>query len=296
MIVKLNWPVSSDRGYSDKISIFGDFTDWLPIILDPTTGVEFDLSEGYHEYGFVINGIWYHDPKKPNILNTTQKSRCSRHNIIRVSDKIKIIHMSDNHNKYPRIDEYADIFIHTGDFSIRGKPEDYFAFNEWLDTLKIPYKIVVLGNHELLGHFKDDGVKAKQLLTNAIVLNTEEIMIENIRFFGVQWVEDDSHSYRSMGDDVNRWNNIPFGIDFLLTHQPPQTVLDNPPKHWGSITLLDAVKRSRPRYHLFGHVHQSYGNIESDLDGTGHKIKFYNSSLVDDFTGNIVNDCQIIYV
>jgi predicted MPP superfamily phosphohydrolase len=72
----------------------------------------------------------------------------------------------------PDINEYADIFIHTGDFSIGGHPGEYEMFNNWLSNLKIPHKIVVLGNHDL-DYFKDDGTIGKQLLTNATVLNTE---------------------------------------------------------------------------------------------------------------------------
>ncbi|KAK4862642.1 hypothetical protein LT330_002775 [Penicillium expansum] len=50
-------------------------------------------------------------------------------------------------------------------------------------------------------------------------------------------------------------------IDILLTHGPPAGVLDQVPPdlNVGCEHLLRAVRRAKPRLHLFGHIHEGWG-------------------------------------
>ncbi len=50
--------------------------------------------------------------------------------------------------------------------------------------------------------------------------------------------------------------NIPADTDILVTHAPPQGILD---AGQGCAELLEASKRVRPKLHVFGHVHAGYG-------------------------------------
>jgi Icc-related predicted phosphoesterase len=47
----------------------------------------------------------------------------------------------------------------------------------------------------------------------------------------------------------------------LITHGPPYGILDNGKsgKNVGSKHLLEVVKKIKPRYHIFGHIHESTG-------------------------------------
>ena len=69
-----------------------------------------------------------------------------------------------------------------------------------------------------------------------------------------------------------RYDELPPGIDILLTHVPPLGVFDRMPMFgsWGSsLPLLAALKRAAPRAHLFGHVHAQRGYWEkASLDGS----------------------------
>ena len=69
-----------------------------------------------------------------------------------------------------------------------------------------------------------------------------------------------------------RYDEIPPGIDILLTHVPPLGVFDRMPVFgsWGSSrALLAALQRAAPRAHLFGHVHAQRGYWEkASLDGS----------------------------
>ena len=78
------------------------------------------------------------------------------------------------------------------------------------------------------------------------------------------------------------WTSIPHDIDILLTHGPPNGILDRSSNHahLGCRELLKSVSSIvRPKIHLFGHVHASYGqHVQEDESG---KIIFINASLCD---------------
>ena len=59
------------------------------------------------------------------------------------------------------------------------------------------------------------------------------------------------------------WKNVPYGLDLLVTHTPPSYILDltNKGYHIGDDVLLRKVNEVKPRYHLFGHVHEAYGSM-----------------------------------
>ncbi|KAL6057203.1 metallophosphoesterase domain-containing protein 1 [Balamuthia mandrillaris] len=73
-----------------------------------------------------------------------------------------------------------------------------------------------------------------------------------------------------------KWGRVPRGnaIDFLVTHQPPQTVLDGyRGRAMGCPALLQAVREEvRPKVHVFGHVHDAHGVEER------HGITFVNAA------------------
>ncbi|KAM0144977.1 hypothetical protein ACHAP3_000099 [Botrytis cinerea] len=55
-------------------------------------------------------------------------------------------------------------------------------------------------------------------------------------------------------------NPIPEGVDIVMTHGPPHTILDQVDgSHKGCRNLLRAVGRVRPLMHCFGHIHEGSG-------------------------------------
>lgn len=77
---------------------------------------------------------------------------------------------------------------------------------------------------------------------------------------------------------LKKWNLIPNDIDILITHTPPLGFGDLccSGVRAGCVELLTSVqKRIKPKYHIFGHVHEAYG-IYSDL-----KIVYINASTCD---------------
>jgi Icc-related predicted phosphoesterase len=70
------------------------------------------------------------------------------------------------------------------------------------------------------------------------------------------------------------WAKIPAGVDVLITHGPPEGILDR--THRGDFAgcrdLLACVYGVRPRLHVFGHIHEAAGRVDID------EIIFVNAS------------------
>lgn len=64
-----------------------------------------------------------------------------------------------------------------------------------------------------------------------------------------------------------RFDQIPDHIDILITHSPPYLVMDKCEKfyypdeyeHVGSPSLRDRIEEVKPKLHVFGHIHEGYG-------------------------------------
>ncbi len=59
---------------------------------------------------------------------------------------------------------------------------------------------------------------------------------------------------------------IPDDIDVLITHGPPYRILDKviSGERVGCVDLKQAVERIKPKLHIFGHIHESYGILEKE--------------------------------
>lgn len=270
--------------------IFGHIMEYQENILE----TELDLAYGYHEYKFYNKdkNVWFCDDKIQMINNNGNIN-----NVVHVKsdNKIKIIHTSDTHGLFQPI-PYGDIFIHTGDFSIDGHPGEYEQFNKWLFTLPHQYKIVVLGNHDMDYIYRKTNLnpctEAKVMLSNAIVLNSELVEILGLKIYGIQW-RWFTKQYCKNCDIIDNyyedWHEIPNELDILLTHCPPYSMLDD---NMGSVPLFMEISDKKIKYHLFGHIHQSYGYQYYEWPCFG--TTFINSSAVTQDSSKIINKPHII--
>lgn len=73
------------------------------------------------------------------------------------------------------------------------------------------------------------------------------------------------------------WNRIPRKTDVLITHGPPSGYGDRlvDGTSVGCDDLLKAVKEIRPDVHIFGHIHEDYGQFHDNA------IDFINASNCD---------------
>lgn len=66
---------------------------------------------------------------------------------------------------------------------------------------------------------------------------------------------------------LDKWNQIPDEVDILVTHSPPLGHGDycNSGVRAGCAELLSTVQnRVKPKYHVFGHVHEGIINLLID--------------------------------
>ena len=175
---------------------------------------------------------------------------------------MKILHLSDTHGLHRKIKDLpnADVIVHSGDISNNGTEEEVLDFLNWYIELPYPHKIFVTGNHDLC-LWDAEGIE--DLPHNIYFLQDSGVEIDGVRFYGIAYNHPETL--------------IPFGIDIVVTHEPPVMILDESVGiHWGNAPLRNRIMEVKPRYHLFGHSHGGYGTVKQD------NIVFSNAALLDD--------------
>ena len=184
---------------------------------------------------------------------------------------MKILHISDTHNHHRQLQALpaADVIVHSGDFTMAGTEAEVIDFIEWFCALPYNHKVFIAGNHDACLF----GADINGLPENCHYLYGNGVTIEGMKFFGIpMFVEDDiSGNYTQMLE------NIPTDADVLITHQPPYGILDEGDDiHYGSKVLRESIKRVKPKYHLFGHIHGLNGIKKAG------GIIYSNAALVDE--------------
>ncbi len=161
----------------------------------------------------------------------------------------------------------GDVLIHGGDFTSRGSVHDVIDFNTWLGTLAHPTKIVIAGNHDFL--FERDPGLARSLLTNATYLEDSGTTVGGLAVWGSPWQPrffDWAFNLDRGAPLEAKWNLIPAATDVLVTHGPPMEILDRTRRGEpvGCEALARAVLRVKPKLHVFGHIHEGYGELVRD--------------------------------
>lgn len=183
---------------------------------------------------------------------------------------MKLICISDTHSLHRRIPEIpdGDVLIHAGDCLGQGTLENIKDLNDWLGTLPHRYKIVIAGNHDWA--FQETPKQARQALNNAIYLEDSGIEIGGIRFWGSPWTPTflDWAFMLDRGEQLcEKWALIPDNTDVLITHGPPKGIGDEAnlgfkSQNVGCADLLARIQELALKAHIFGHIHEGYGEYE----------------------------------
>jgi Icc-related predicted phosphoesterase len=201
--------------------------------------------------------------------------------------------MSDLHGSTIGIDvPDGDLLIIAGDVCSYGKVRELEIFDEFLSSLPHPLKLFVAGNHDwpFVAHTP---AEIKQLVRNAIYLQDSGFEYYGLRFWGSPW----QPWFMNWAFNLPRgpklaqvWSKIPDDTDILITHSPPYGILDLVEgNNVGCEELASALKRVRPKVHVFGHIHEGYGLEERD--GT----IYVNASLNNSYY-QLVNEPIIINI
>jgi Icc-related predicted phosphoesterase len=168
----------------------------------------------------------------------------------------------------------ADCLIVAGDFTRYGRLHEVDEFNARLASVKCQHKVVIAGNHDWA--CQEEPEKVRRIFTNAHYLCDEAMELDGLRIAGYPWTPQFyDWAYMKPRQDMHIvWDQIPFGIDLLVTHGPPAGKLDwtSRGEYAGCEALRDAVERVRPQACVFGHVHSGYGQATNGV------TDFYNVS------------------
>lgn len=192
--------------------------------------------------------------------------------------------LSDTHGFHRRLKiiPESDMIIHAGDISNFGKEHQVLDFLNWFSNLPHQYKIFVAGNHDFFFENEPQKYIEKIIPKNVIYLNDSGCSINGINIFGspitprfMDWAFN-----RDRGRDIqNHWKLIPDITDILITHGPPFGKMDSNANNLrtGCEDLLKSVNKIKPKYHIFGHIHEAYGMTYNE------HTTFINASILDEY-------------
>lgn len=188
---------------------------------------------------------------------------------------LKVVAISDTHNvPLSELDlPEADLLVHAGDSTLRGREKELEAFNRELGSVKGKYKygvVIIAGNHDFM--FQDNPSYARKIITNAHYLQDSEVVIDGKRIYGSPWqpvFHNWAFNLPKDGEQLKkRWAAIPEGTDLLITHGPPygigdrvdRILYDGEDPHVGCKLLAKRVLEVSPKVHVFGHIHEARGS------------------------------------
>ena len=180
---------------------------------------------------------------------------------------VAVVCISDTHNHQPSETPAGEILVHAGDLTQSGTLGELQASLNWINSCPHLYKIVIAGNHDLfLDHTLPHADPAANKTINwgdIIYLNSESTTIfcnngRRLRIYGSPLTPRHGNWAFQYSRNQDVWHtSIPEDVDILVTHGPPKGHLDA--GYLGCKHLLKEVWRTKPRLHIFGHVHDGYG-------------------------------------
>jgi len=200
---------------------------------------------------------------------------------------IRIVLISDTHSRHDALGHLppGDLLIHSGDFTQTrpSKPQEYKDFVDWFSSQPHQNKVMIAGNRDGFmdtqtarkyepnsGFWMDLTQQYLKNQSNFVYLEDEALELKikgtTLKLFGTPWTAiygKPGKAFQIKREDLaEKWQQIPRQTDILVTHMPPFGVRDmNAGKiNAGSQSLLDSVLSVKPKLHVFGHIHESYGS------------------------------------
>lgn len=202
--------------------------------------------------------------------------------------KKKIVFISDTHNKHKILTSNAygnilgsgDILVHAGDSTSMGQKHEINEFLKWFSKTDFEHKIFIAGNHDF-GFEEQTDINQEFKDLGVTYLFDNDITIDGIKFYGSPWQPEFYNWAFNLprGEELAaKWEKIPDDVDILITHGPAYGILDYAPigGHVGCEELYRKIVEVKPKIHVCGHIHDSYG--QKSMGG----IEFLNASTLND--------------
>jgi Icc-related predicted phosphoesterase len=209
---------------------------------------------------------------------------------------MKFTFISDTHTFEKKIQKHligGDTIVHCGDFMDTGRDLSQLKqFLKWFNGLKnYQDKILIAGNHDRLFQDYDEETVFELVSEYEDIIYLQDSGIKYVEgkdivnIWGSPWQPEFNGWAFNLprgGYELEKvWNKIPKNTDLLITHGPPQGILDTSGEPYnknllGCNLLAKRVKEVKPKIHVFGHIHGSHGY---KFDGHTHYI---NASMLNE--------------
>ena len=199
---------------------------------------------------------------------------------------MKLACFSDTHGYHKTLNlPKADGIVFAGDLCAMSTITEIVSFITWFSKLQYKYKIIVAGNHDIQIHSMLNWFLGLLTNTGIIYLQDSGINLKDKKIYGTPWSPIFMNwAFMLYSDELEYYyNKIPNGIDLLISHCPPYGILDTSYnvvkmdlEHYGSKELLSVVTKVSPKHHIFGHLHDGYGDIKIN------NTHYYNVSICND--------------
>jgi Icc-related predicted phosphoesterase len=192
---------------------------------------------------------------------------------------MKVVAISDTHMQHDQLElPPGDLLIHAGDACNSGSAHEFIVFAKWFRRQAYASKVYVPGNHDRVVEAAPEEWVTDLLGPHVHVLVDSEVTIGGLRIFGQPWVPRCgfwSFEHDRGSDEMRAAREqIPGGLDILVTHAPPYGLCDAeawaagaPPENLGCRELRARVATVQPRVHVCGHIHGGRGSCETSWGG-----------------------------
>lgn len=198
------------------------------------------------------------------------------------TNALKFVAISDTHCRHRSLKlPKGDVILHAGDICYRSSREEVMDFLDWFGRLPYMHKVFIAGNHDFFFEKTKPSLIKTLLPNNVHYLKDDSICFNGIKIWGspytplfYRWAFN-----KKRGEPLARhWKNIPENTDILLTHGPVYGILDAVvnDQQVGDRDLLNRVMAVKPKVHVCGHIHESYGIARR------HSVKFINASVLNE--------------
>lgn len=197
---------------------------------------------------------------------------------------MKVCHISDTHDVHQDLSMIVpndtELLLFTGDLTYRGADWEIDLLLKQFRKLsaRVPNIVGILGNHEVGCQGKEVGLKERFKEVGVILLHNEATEVNGIKIYGspyTPWFFGWAYQYENarfakqyageyMPTAEEIWNKVPEDTQILLSHGPPQFILDT--CRDGSVGCAALRRRIEVtpsiKYSMFGHIHEGYGVTE----------------------------------
>lgn len=223
---------------------------------------------------------------------------------------IKIIGISDLHGQLPKIEEKFDLLLIGGDVAPNcgyGRYVECIFQREWFSNefvswvMDLPFNdehskvVFIAGNHDFYLESESEAYKTgySSIWTDVITPCSNRLVYlydseyifekdgEKLRIYGTPWCKEFGKWAFMINDEKLKtaFENIPEGIDILLTHDapglPPYGLITE--GRWkgedaGNKPLAEAIRGKKPVYAFHGHIHSSPKQLTNPVDAPDTKV------------------------